>query len=152
MGKAKQGGPWRTQLPLSENSTFSYCLFPISPRRCGGVWLPRAGESMLWAGGARARRGEAWSTGRSCITHREFLAPYCRSWGRAFCWYCPSVPLVRQVLSAFEFVYSAEAKRCTSLNTSSAILIKNNAHAPELLAFVFALISYSSSLFYQSRR
>ena len=44
MGIAKQGGPWRIQFLLKENSTFAYCLFQIAPRRCGGVWLLRAGR------------------------------------------------------------------------------------------------------------
>lgn len=47
VGIPKQGGPWRVQLPLIEKSTFSYCLFQISPRKCGGVWLLRARESVL---------------------------------------------------------------------------------------------------------
>ncbi len=42
MGIAKQGGPWRIQFSLTENSTFSYCLFQISPRR---VWGRSAAQS-----------------------------------------------------------------------------------------------------------
>lgn len=34
---------------LAENFTFSHCLFQISRRWCGDVWLLRAEESMLWA-------------------------------------------------------------------------------------------------------